>query len=899
MAAVLHKLAGIEHAEGSPTKVTDWLRAWLPLFAPLAIIISGSAVGALAPVALVWIVLLVPGVLAVNLWFPRSHPLGRGASRLGVASVLAMLPFSAVAYLGCLFHWHLTMVLVLYAVAYIAVVGLLVRALLRREPGAALEPAPEPFDLPWAAPRWAAVVVLVAIAVVMIGVCMSAPRTHISDGEFMKSNIYGRPTWWHGAAMGAVASLVGAGVLAFTLLRAKHSDAPDETAPAAHAKDKGKSSGRAKRERATQAQMMDWGPVLAALLWVACAGFAIFFMRAVYSESYPKPEDIGKTALVWNVDDVAYVSEAVDYRYGHPLASFDPSVGGKFSLPRSRMSPLVAPLVASISRITGVECAALHHSVMPPLVVLVGTSCIAAAMMVVFRSHRWAAPLATLVAMMLIFKSWDYARCMVEMLIYRAMQPKALHLWWLHPLQFASIVLLARQASARHLAFAAAIAFVGHQVHPLATIMGMLICTPIVLVALVERRGAFLKMLVVLVIYCALGGEYYAATKAKSGLPGLSSGRKKGEPLQSRDLVRADQLVFSLGPEFSSDLEGGSATVTLAKAFRDHDIGVPVDYPINHDEEDGYYYFGKSRDSSYRMYVNADRIDVFRAGADPIPVHDPIWTFGCNTLYLVSSLAVPLVLALGVRRRELLYIGLIGATVLISTNFEPIGRLLNIALPMSIFWRARWMMPMLINGGALAVIIWWAVGVLLRSRDNQVCVVRSFIACLVAIAGVGAMLAGTDSRPVKIGAAPKELSKFPPEMHELVEKLGGVEASPFVWSTFLVHHELPQLMPNVNLVFSRTKFMRPSDDPDARKIAEGVFDDYSRKRVVPRAYDRLFELYPVDHVVVDRGYGTSAKLLEAYLAERGWRRIGITSDSRYEVWRNDERVALNASTPAN
>jgi hypothetical protein len=39
-----------------------------------------------------------------------------------------------------------------------------------------------------------------------------------------------------------------------------------------------------------------------------------------------------------------------------------------------------------------------------------------------------------------------------------------------------------------------------------------------------------------------------------------------------------------------------------------------------------------------------------------------------------------------------------------------------------------------------------------------------------------------------MGDAPEQLTKFAPQMHELVEKLGGVEASPYVWGTFLVHH---------------------------------------------------------------------------------------------------------------
>ena len=886
----LSRLLGAARADGTSPTPGDWARAVVPLLAPLAIVAAGPRVDALAPLALTWMVLLVPGLLAVNLWFPQGHPLGAGVSRLGVASLLALVPFGLPAYAGCMLHWRLTVVIWLYAGLYIAIVGGLAWGLLRRGRTVRSEPPVEPFDLPLRVPRWMAVVVLVAIGVVLIGVGLSAPNTHVSDAEF--SNPAARPGWWHGAVLGAVASLVAAVALAVALRRGRRDTAAAEVESEAKGRD---AKGRTSRPKRVAAATFDWARLAVVPLWIACGGMALHFMRATYSVSVPKMEYVDRM-LGWDVDDVAYVSEAVDDRYDVPMGRVDASVGGEYRMSRAHMTPLFAPLVAMIARVTGVGCAALHHSVMPPLVVLIGLSCYAAALMVAFRMHRWAVPLGLLVLMLFIFKSWDYARCEVEMLIYRSVQGKALHLWWPLPLQIASVVLLARRPGLRHLLFALTMAFVGHLTHPLATIMGMVMCTAVLIIVLIERRSALPVIAAMLIAYCGLAGEYKLSVKMNTDLPSLSSGRSAGDPLESRDLVRADLFEFSVGTEFGSDLESGEVTATLARAFREHDLNIPTGMEITHDETDGAYLIGGGKRGSFRIVPEGDRFDVIRVQSDPLPRHDPFWTFGCNTLYLAGSLAVPLLLALGLWRREWLYIGALGLAVLLATNLEPLGRILNVALPTAIFWRARWMVPTLLNMAAVAAVIWWAVQVLLRDREGCSDAGRAFVAALVAVGAAGLTVGLTDGRRVQVGAAPVELSKFGPEIHQLVGKLGGVEASPFVWGNFLVHHELPQLMPHLNLVFSRDKFMRPADDPQYRLIVLRAYKKYTENVVEPGVWNRLLELYPIDHIVVDHGFPRAATTLIKYLKERGWTLIGRT-ERRYEVWRAPEGAAPSADKP--
>jgi hypothetical protein len=201
------RILGMPRRGDAQPTAGDWLAAVGPLVAPLAIVVSGSEAGSLLALGLAWMVLLVPGLLALNLWFPAPHPLGGGVARLGVASVAALVPFGMWSLTGCLLHWTLTTVCSAYAVTYVGVVALLARGLLCREPIAAAppeDPAPPPLvDLP----RWVSVIVLLAIAVVLWGVTASSMDTHAPPAETFDPAK--RTGWWHGAAIGAVAAIVG------------------------------------------------------------------------------------------------------------------------------------------------------------------------------------------------------------------------------------------------------------------------------------------------------------------------------------------------------------------------------------------------------------------------------------------------------------------------------------------------------------------------------------------------------------------------------------------------------------------------------------------------------------------------------------------------------------------
>ncbi|MCK4658043.1 MAG: hypothetical protein KAV82_00845 [Phycisphaerae bacterium] len=811
---IILRIAGLTDEDTSIGLFAAGRRGLWPLAAPFLILTCDPRWEMFAAAAC-WSVLILPGLLAVNLSFSADHPFGRGFGKLGVASVGGLTLFGLVSWLACLLHWRLSGALALYAVLYAACVAVLCLRLVRRGPMTDVEDArPAVAGLLPNITKPAAAIILVGTLVMMAGVWLATLATLATQPPHKTRGLYGaHEYWWQGTLLGAVAAVIVASVIVFALRRAKPTEQKKSTG-------KGSIKGGAGGAKAARVRTSpsSW---LAALLWLGVAVLTWHAMSAGYRMP-PKPQD--RLAHMahrppWNSDDVTYVAQAVDYRYGLPMGKHESSVGSDRPLNRADLSPLVAPLVATFSLVTGVECAALHHSVLPPLIILVGMSVLAAALMVVFRGHRWAVPLGMLVAAMLICKSWEYERSMVEFTVWRALQTKSAHLWLVHPLQLATLVLIALRPTKRHLFGGVAVAVVGHLAHPFATILGAVWSATICGAAVVWQRKALPKLVVLLACYGLLGGAFYKLSNAGKAQQRLSSGRVTGESEQSRDLVRFD---------------------------------------------------GK-----------------------PIPRQEPRILFGWNVLFCFGALATPVVLALGRRNREFLLVGLLGVVGVAVCNIAVFGKLVNIALPTSILWRARWMLPALICIAVVSFVLYWALLALLRRGDGSATVGRSFVACLAAGGMFAVLLANTSAYALRVGPLPKQLSKFSGDIHGLVDLLGGVDEAPFVWGPRVVTRELPQLMPNLKLVLSRRKIMLPADDDNFRQIVLGTRSAFyaSANQLRGRtpsdahllqALQRLEHLYPIDHFVLDYGSGRGPQGARV-LQSDGWHRVG--NSGIYEVWR--------------
>lgn len=804
MSDAWRKFAGAPRSASRAEVAAAWAQTAVPLAAPFLILACGFR-GEVLKAAAAWSVLILPGALAVNALYAAGHPFSRSVARLSVASVLGLVPFGVVAWMGCVRHWTLSTVLIIWAVLYFASTALLIIHLVRRQPA---ENAP-PDDAaagpthPLGGSRWAAVTAIAGVIVVLVGVWLALSQTRAQPGQPRPESA--RAYWGQGTALGTAGSVI-AGVGFLWGVRSDRSrrqpTVPKSTRGAPTKGTRRKASARPRPERGPSPESA--GRRLVIFPWLGVAALTLLLMKVSYNRppsDFPRPE--------WNSDDVTYVSEAVDYRYGLPMGKFESSIGSECRLRRPNMSPFVAPLVATISRATGVDCAALHHSVLRPLIMLLGVSALGAALLVVFRGDRWAVPLGLLVALLVICKSWNYERSIVELTVFRAMQTKSIHLLWIHPLQLATLIAVVVRPNVRHLVPALAVAIVGHLVHPFATVLGAVWVGVVLVAALLRDRRAVPMILILLLAYGGLGFTYRQLSRFPKSHEVVSTGREPTEPEQSRDLVRVDD--------------------------------------------------------------------------QPIMRQEPWILFGLNTLFTFSVCAIPVAFALGWRQREVFYVAAISLVATGLCNVTALGNLLNRILPTSILYRARWLVPSLAAIAVLALVLYWALCVLIRRRDAAPSAVRSLLATLVVVAAFAGMLSQTSAYAVtRPGPASRQLSKFSDDVHGLVDLLGGVKAAPFVWGPREVTRELPQLMPNIKLVLSRRKLMRPADDPEFRNIVLGVRELFRTGQVQPAHFRRLLALYPIDHVVLDYGGGAGRQPAQMLQAE-GWQRVGRSG--RYEVWR--------------
>jgi len=897
MPGALRKIVIARRAGDTPPGVVDWVRSLSPMLAPLTIALCSLPilrwemfVGAAA-----WAILILPGMLAANLLFNADHPLGGAASRPAIASVLGLLPFGMLTWLGCMMHLRLTTVLIAYAIAYVILVGLLCRALLKRSPILAMESEYNSDDdvqdaRPLLRSRGLAVGVIAGVIVMLIGVILASPISPRGSSEMIYRNPVTDPGakwfWWLGSIIGAAGAVAAAAMLIVGAL--KKTDVqptdPKETGP------------RTKKEKSrrepARPSPIKIDKALVAILWIVAAALTAYLMLVTYR----LPAE-GENRYPYDVDDVTYVSEAVDYRYDIPMGKYEPSYGSDVSMTRPSMSPLFSPLIATVSRMTGIECAALQHSVYPPLMILLGMSALTGALAVVFNKHQWMVPTGLIIALVFLLKSWTHSYTLVEMVVNRATATKSVHLLMLHPLQLATLLLVLRRGGFADIGGGIAVAIVAHLIHPFATILGVIWTGVVGLYALAARRRAVGSIAIIFAAYIALGGVCYWAQSRPLEKKPSGSGRPPGSFINSRGLARLD---VHLGEISAVAIEGVTDSVTpqLAAALREQSIGADEGQPVAVITPEQEWVVGNAL-QGFRLVRSGDKIDVYNKDAKPVLKHDLRWALGNNILFHCGVLCIPILLAAGIRRRNLLVVGLIGAVVFLICNSTLLGAMLSKALPEATMWRTRWMIPSLISLAAVGYVLYEAcIAVILRGRHSA----SAGLSMLAAVFAAGVLSLGayaTSGKFARLGEPPSSLSKFDEDMHGLVGLLGGVMADPYVWGPeHLVTRELPQLMPNVRLVLSRDKLMRAADHENFRGMVRSAELLYRTGRLNPRQFQQILALYPdIDHGVADyaraaidnrnRRTGKSAGEMQAQAFEKlGWQRVG--RKGRYEVWRRPD-----------
>lgn len=438
----------------------------------------------------------IPGAWLIACWFDEDHPLAWAPAVPAVSTVLALAPFAVASLFATFVHADVEVVVELHVVLTVAL------ALCAARAGRAADDAPIEAVAAVARrrPWWA----LFGIALLGAGLVALAQLKRSNAFAVFRSRWFAgvelgdvSATWWWGIPVAAI----GAGIAGIAWSR------------------------RRDPSLGTAAHVLAWVACIACVAWAARVAFAL-------------PPAGAAARGPWDYDDVTYVAEALDAAAGLPLGWWEPTLGAELGRVRSSVSVLWAPWVAMASRVTAIEPAALHHSVLPPLLVVWFASATLGLLRSTLGRRPLAAPLGTAAFFIAVCASWDYAANLGQYLVLQAAQPKSLHLGLLHPLQIATTIRLATRGHRGDLAAAVAVAVVAHAVHPFAAICGALWTAVALLVALAhgERRpiGALVGLLA---CYGLAGLEVWLGSRHPE-LPLELTDRSAGEIREARDLLR-------------------------------------------------------------------------------------------------------------------------------------------------------------------------------------------------------------------------------------------------------------------------------------------------------------------------------------------------------------------------
>lgn len=454
-----------------------------------------------AVVGLVWMLLVSPGVIVLLRVMPSDHPLGFAPAAPAVVTVLGLVPFAVASLVGVHLHWRLASIA---TSAVVLIAALLLACLFPRAPARARLRRRALALVDDITPARARIVALglfvLAGGPIAWGQIKDTPQFQFFRRAWLAGVVLGDVStrWWLGLA------LAGGGVLLIATAQTGRRPSPGSDWPIA--------------------DRWAWVGAIAAVLWLARTAFTM-----------PAP---GSGVPAWDLDDVTYVAEAVDLLAGAAHGLYEPSLGAELGRMRSSVSVLGAPVIAMLSTLTGITPVELHHSVLPPLLIVLGASASTAALRVLLGSRPLAIPMALAAMFIVVGSAWDYGATWAQYVVLQAAQPKSIHLALLYPLQLATLALVLSPVQRGQSWLAIAIAIVAHATHPFASIVGATWVGATIAAAVVVRRQRVGVLLVLLAVCAALAAETWLASRAPS-LPLLElTDRVPGELREARDLLR-------------------------------------------------------------------------------------------------------------------------------------------------------------------------------------------------------------------------------------------------------------------------------------------------------------------------------------------------------------------------
>ena len=260
-------------------------------------------------------------------------------------------------------------------------------------------------------------------------------------------------------------------------------------------------------------------------------------------------------------------------------------------------------------------------------------------------------------------------------------------------------------------------------------------------------------------------------------------------------------------------------------------------------------------------------LELARVDGQPVHRLDPARTIGRYGLFRLGILAIPWVLLLGLRCREMSALALASIATLCLAYVGPLADLQAELLPRSILWRTRWMLPSAVSATLLAVALFESIRAS-ASQWRQRAVV-TLVAAGVTLGAFAWATAVDGGGRVERDGAVIHWSKLDDATHELVEILESVDPQAYLLAEPRLPGNVSQLLPGVRLILSRRLIVEWFFGVDEATRRKGLIDDFYSGAMTVEEFASMREEFPVEWAVVDAG-NLRAEDSRTLLRESGW-----------------------------
>jgi len=289
---------------------------------------------------------------------------------------------------------------------------------------------------------------------------------------------------------------------------------------------------------------------------------------------------------------------------------------------------------------------------------------------------------------------------------------------------------------------------------------------------------------------------------------------------------------------------------------------------------------GPSASEASAISTPGPPLELAVVGGEQLNRLDAGGTVGRYGLFRLGILAIPWVLLLGLRCREMMALALASIATLALGFVGPLADLQAELLPRSILWRTRWMLPSAVNGTLLAIVLFESVRMLARRMKAGALV--PLVAAAVTLGACVWTGAGGGSARVERDGKVARWSKLDDATHELVEILEPVDSTAYLLAGGRLSAYVCQLLPGVRLIMSRPLIVEWFFGVDEATRRRDLITRFQTGVMTPEEFLSLRAEFPVEWAVIDEDQAGAARS-RALLQGSGWTRHGLAR--HYELWR--------------